>query len=173
MPKDIQNTILSYPFIYIGASDVNRDSLKASQETSRFPVGTCGVEADSRSLEVSNSAISACVYFSPSGCLSLCLSLHLYLCLQCASLSPLLERQSPILPPTSFPPSVFSPLPQSSLQGLWVCCFPFNSTSITSAPHHHLQSSISLISKPWGGVWPFAFTVSFRFHSPIIDLPAG
>lgn len=125
-----------------------------------------------RSLEVNNLAISACVHFSLSGCLSLCLSLHLYFCLQCASLSSFRETVS-CLTTNQLPPSVFSPLPQSSLQGLWFCCFPFNSTSITSAPHHHLQSSISLISKPWGGVWPLAFAVSFRFYSPIIDLPAG
>ena len=153
---------------------MNRDSLKVSQETSRLPVRTLGAEADSRSLEVSNSAISAYVHFSLSGCLSLCLSLHLYVCLQCASLSPLLERQSPILPPTSFPPSVFSLLPQSSLQGLWFCCFRFNSISTTFSP----SSSPSIVYfshlQTLGRSVAFGICcVSFCFHSPITDLPVG
>lgn len=155
---------------------MSRDSLKVSQETSGFPVRTCGAEADSKSLEVGNSGISACLHFC------LCLAVFLF-----ASVSPSLPLSSVCVSLSSFRKTVsyratnqlptlcvFPSPSQSSLQGLWFCCFRLNSTSITFSPSPspsiiyfaHLQTLGRSVA--FGLCW-----VSFRLHSPIIDLPTG
>lgn len=80
--------------------------------------------------------------------------------------------KSPISSPTTPPPSWFSLHPHSdSLHRLWFC-FVSNSapwSSSPSAPHHHLQPAVSLISKSGGKNVALGLChVSFTFHSCII-----
>lgn len=136
MPQSLRNTIASYPSIYVRLSDVTRDPLKVSQETSRTHSKDVCAVGNSRP-------------FCLSGLLSMSvfLSFRLHLGLHCFSLflssfmyiySSLRSHRQPV-----FPPSLF-PLPHSCSLHMGLVCCASNSTlpePITARPSSAASAS--------------------------------
>ena len=162
---------------------MNRDPLKVSQETSRIhSKDMCG-SRPRKPMEVGNSGhFHLSPLLSLSGCLSLRLCLSISTFISSVHFSLLLYAllfKSPISPPTSFPPSSFSPLPHKQPVQPWFC-----SVSDSTPPSaHHLQPLTIAFNhlflsflNPEGRMWPSDFAMC---HSPstlalfAIDLPVG